>query len=133
MHRIFLTLAALVLLCLPAQADEAAIRKVITAQIEAFEADNLRRAFKFASPTIRQTFRTPRRFGEMVRQGFPMVWRPAQVNFLSLRHEGEVMWQDVMIRDQQGALHILEYQMIEMKKGWRINAVRQRKLEGGEA
>ena len=131
MHRIFHALAAVVLLCAPVRADEAAIRSVIAGQIEAFEADNFRKAFSYASPTIRQTFRTPRNFGAMVRQGYPMVWRPSLVKFLSLRREGGATWQDVMIRDQEGALHILEYQMIEHEKGWKINAVRQRRLEGG--
>ena len=55
------------------------IEGVIGNQIEAFKADNFVEAFEFASPNIRGMFRTPENFGRMVTQGYPMVWRPAEV------------------------------------------------------
>jgi hypothetical protein len=68
-------------------------------------------------------FRTPENFGLMVRQGFPMVWRPADVEFLGLRDEAGQLWQRVQVRDAQGGLHQLDYNMIETESGWQINGV----------
>jgi hypothetical protein len=59
----------------------------------------------------------------MVQQGYPMVWDNADVRFLDLRDVAGFVWQKVMIRDAQGALHLLDYQMIETADGWQINGV----------
>ena len=59
----------------------------------------------------------------MVRNGYPMVWRPGEVRFLALRDIDGALWQKVMIRDQAGELHMLDYQMIEGPEGWQINGV----------
>ncbi len=100
-----------------------AIEGVIRGQIEAFRSDDFAAAFEYASPVIRQIFGDSDRFGVMVREGFPMVWRPGIVTFLELREEGGGQVQRVMIRDQAGALHILQYQMIQAGDGWQINGV----------
>jgi hypothetical protein len=117
---------------LPLKANEA-IEGVIAAQIEAFLADDFDTAFSYASPMIQGMFQTPENFGVMVREGFPMVWRPSDVEFLSLETRQGALWQDVLVRDAGGALHILEYQMVEGDEGWRINAVRVRKPGDGMA
>ena len=131
MRQFFLVLCAALFFSAPARADEAAIRSVISSQIEAFQADDFARAFTFASPTIKQIFKDPDRFGVMVRQGYPMVWRPAEMNFLSLDMIDGLRWQYVMIRDQSGGLHILEYQMVPLENEWKINAVRMRRAQEG--
>jgi hypothetical protein len=59
----------------------------------------------------------------MVTQGYPMVWRPGDVRYLELREEGGSHWQKVMITDQAGRVHILQYRMIDTPEGWRINGV----------
>lgn len=100
-----------------------AIEGTITSQIEAFRVDDFAQAFTFASPNIRQMFGNPDNFGMMVRQGYPMVWRPGQLNFLELREEQGLLWQKVMVRDQDGVFFVLDYQMIETPDGWRINGV----------
>jgi hypothetical protein len=117
---------------LPLKANEA-IESVIAAQIEAFLADDFDTAFSYASPMIQGMFQTPENFGVMVREGYPMVWRPSDVEFLSLETRQGALWQDVLVRDAGGALHILEYQMVEGDEGWRINAVRVRKPGDGMA
>lgn len=133
MRRLTGLILILFCLCGPARADEGAIRSVISSQIEAFQKDDFETAFTYASPTIKSIFGTPERFGSMVRQGYPMVWRPAEVNFLSTDTIAGQLWQNVLIRDAGGALHILEYQMIEGTEGWKINAVRVRKAPAGTA
>lgn len=114
----------------PALADPGAIRTVIRDQIAAFERDDFAQAFTYASPTIRGIFRTPERFGEMVQRGYPMVWRPEELQFLEIEERGGQVFQPVMIRDGQGALHILDYEMIEGEAGWKIDSVRLRDPAG---
>ena len=60
----------------------------------------------------------------MVRNGYPMVWRPADVEYLGLRQEGGRTLQDVRIVDGNGRAFILEYTMAETGDGWRIAGVR---------
>lgn len=114
-----------------ARADEAAARAVIEAQIEAFLAGDALRAFGYASPVIQQKFGTPETFGRMVREGYPMVWRPSDVTFLRGRTVGGRFWQDVMVRDEAGAAYIVEYEMIEGPDGWKINGVRVQPAPAG--
>ncbi|QUJ76655.1 DUF4864 domain-containing protein [Sulfitobacter albidus] len=106
-----------------AQAQEAEIQGTISQQFEAFKADDFASAFEFASPTLQTFFQTPENFGRMVTQGYPMVWRPAQVMFLELREEGGTYWQKVQITDKKGRFHVLEYRMQQLESGWRINGV----------
>jgi hypothetical protein len=99
------------------------IEGVIGNQIDAFKADNFEQAFEFASPNIRNIFRTPENFGRMVTQGYPMVWRPAEVTYLELRQENGSYWQKVQIVDAKGRVHVLDYRMLDTDSGWKINGV----------
>lgn len=102
---------------------EPGIENTIQSQIDAFLVDDFATAFTFASPGIKTLFGSPDRFGQMVRNGFPMVWRPGEVRFLELRDIDGALWQKVMISDQSGEIHMLDYQMIRGAEGWRINGV----------
>ncbi|MEO0359278.1 MAG: DUF4864 domain-containing protein, partial [Pseudomonadota bacterium] len=66
---------------------------------------------------------SPYNFGVMVQRGYPMVWRPEDVRFLELRNVGNMQWQRVQIEDAAGAIHLLDYQMINIDGEWRINGV----------
>ncbi|MCM2561725.1 DUF4864 domain-containing protein [Lutimaribacter sp. EGI FJ00015] len=133
MRRFFLIFALLLGLALPGHAQQQAITDVIDEQLQAFKADDFDRAFTFASPTIKDIFRTPENFGAMVRRGYPMVWRPAEVRYLQLRDEAGSLWQRVQITDAQGRVHLLDYQMIETENGWQINGVQLLKAPGTAA
>jgi hypothetical protein len=125
---------SLVLLALPAGAeDRDRITGVIGDQIEAFRDDDVTRAFGFASPRIRSLFGTPERFGQMVERGYPMVLRPNQVRYLELREVAGNLWQRVLITDQDGRLHLLDYQVVEGGSDWKINAVQILKVPQGNA
>ena len=113
-------------LALPALAQgdaSSGIEATINRQIEAFQVDDFATAFTFASPSIQGMFGTSERFGAMVRQGYPMVWRPSDVQYLSLENRGGLLFQKVLVRDAAGASHLLEYQMIRVEEAWRINGV----------
>jgi hypothetical protein len=122
--RPFLTVLALVLMLAPAgvRADDR-ISEVIRDQIAAFQVDDFATAFTYASPTIRQLFGTSERFGQMVQQGYPMVYRPADVTMLDQRQIGPSVIQRVRIRDAFGRVHLLDYQMVAAENGWQINGV----------
>ena len=125
--RIILALVFSVSLMLPVVAQDApraTVQGTVQGQIEAFLRDDFEAAFDFASPGIRRFFGDPGNFGAMVRQGFPMVWRPADVRFLKSRDLGAITLQNVMIRDAEGVFHVLEYQMELADNGWQINGVR---------
>lgn len=107
----------------PALAQEAPIQSTITSQIEAFQADDFAAAFSFASPTIQGLFGTPENFGAMVQSGYPMVYRPADVQMLDLCEIAGRLYQRVLLRDGQGRGYMLDYQMVETEEGWRINGV----------
>ena len=127
MRRIAFGLLIAVCLSLPAAAPVAAqdnpMEKTILDQIEAFKADDFATAFTFASPSIKSIFMSPENFGRMVTQGYPMVHRPGSVRMLESREVGGRLWQKVMITDQTGRTHILDYQMVEGPEGWLINGV----------
>ena len=115
-----------VALGLPARADEAPnpdIQATISHQFEAFEAGDVTRAFSYASPTIKGIFGSAENFGAMVRQGYPMVWKPGSVKMLDLRDVSGSLWQRVLVTDEAGASHLLDYKMIKTEAGWEIDAV----------
>ena len=113
----------LALAALPAQAQDNPLQSTILNQIEAFKADDFNRAFSYASPVIKGIFGTPENFGMMVRNGYPMVHRPAEVQMLEQRQVAGATVQRVLITDGQGRGHVLDYQMVETPDGWQINGV----------
>lgn len=113
----------------PARAQDAAsdIRSVISGQIEAFRADDFETAFSFASPSIKQLFGSFERFGEMVQSGYPMVWRPGDVQFSELTDRGGRKVQSVFVTDQDGVPYVLDYEMVSGDGRWQINGVTVRR------
>ena len=102
--------------------DARQVRAVIQGQLEAFAADDAKRAFSYASPAIREMFGTPERFIDMVRASYPMVYRPASVTFFEPEMvEGE-LFQKVRMTDSSGAVWLAIYRMQRQSdKSWRIN------------
>lgn len=124
MRAILLSFVLSMAVILPAKAQQSDIQGVISSQIDAFLEDDFVTAFTFAHPNIKNIFRTPENFGRMVRNGYPMVWRPAEVDYLDLRQENGRTYQDVRVVDGNGRVFVLEYTMAETADGWRIAGVR---------
>ncbi|MEM6441061.1 MAG: DUF4864 domain-containing protein [Pseudomonadota bacterium] len=110
-----------------------AIEQVIASQIDAFLRDDFEGAFAFASPGIRRFFGSSDRFGAMVRQGYPMVWRPRGWRFAELSPERGRLRQTVVLEDASGVSHVADYFMIETDDGWRIDGVTLRPKVGAGA
>ena len=129
MRKLMLTSICVAVLAFPAvgrsqeTSGQGAITGVIASQIDAFLRQDVDAAFEFASPNIRGLLGSSERFGAMVQSGYPMVWQPQEVRYLALRNVAVRLWQRVMITDAEGRVHLLDYQMVETGKGWKINAV----------
>lgn len=125
MVRFAMTAAALCCLwAAPSRADEAGdIRKVIAGQIAAFGSGDLQTAYSFASPDIQRIFPSPGIFGDMVRLGYPMIWRPGGVVYFGLRDEDGRKVQRMGFRDSAGDMHLFDYEMMPGPSGWRIDGV----------
>lgn len=121
------------LLAVGAQAQQAEIEGIISDQIEAFKADDFEQAFTFATPSLQRLFKTPLNFERMVIKGYPMVWRPAEVQYLEMRSFDGAFWQKVQIMDAKGFTHLLLYRMEETQAGWRIGGVQLLAAPGGTA
>lgn len=124
------TLFAILFLSLPLRAQEQDIQTVITDQISAFRSDDFETAFTYAAPNIHRMFKTPDRFGQMVRDGYPMVHRPQTFIFEDLRDVDGSNIQNVLIEGQDGFYYRAEYDMLLTDQGWKIRGVRVFKAEG---
>jgi len=111
--------------------DAAAIRKVITQQLDAFARDDGPRAFSLATAGIQAQFGTPEAFMEMVRSQYQVVYRPKSVQFLPPEIvEGEVV-QPVRMTDAAGGAWLAIYPMRrEAGRGWRTNGCFLHRLQG---
>ena len=104
-------------------AQQSEIQDTISNQIEAFKVDDFVEAFRYATPQLQQLFQSPQNFQRMVTQGYPMVWRPAELRYLDLSERDGALWQKVEIVDAEGRLHLLAYRMEQTPEGWRIGGV----------
>ncbi|MEP6740209.1 MAG: DUF4864 domain-containing protein [Caldimonas sp.] len=103
-------------------ADTKAIRTVVEAQLDAFASDDAKRAFSYAAPSIREMFGTPDRFLEMVRVGYPVIYRPASVTFLNPEWVQGQLVQGVHLTDSSGGLWLALYRLERQPdKSWRIS------------
>jgi len=124
-----LTIAALAFLLIgrPAAAqvndtDQAAIRQVIEQQLQAFQHDDGAGAFAFASPFIQKKFVNADIFMEMVKTGYPAVYRPKSVEFRELKTDNGVLVQQVFLIGPDGRPVLALYEMQQQPDGtWKIN------------
>ena len=103
-------------------ADGAAIRRAITDQMAAFGRNDGAAAFGYASPTIREMFRTPEIFMAMVKSGYQPVYRPRHVEFGIIDTEDGQPTQHVLVTGPDGTVVEALYFMEHEKDGrWLIN------------
>ena len=105
-------------------ADEKAdIQSTISDQLRAFASDNFIEAFTHASPGIKDIFGTVENFSNMVKKGYPMVWRYNNFEFLNLEETPQGYSQIVRITDQNDKLFLLQYFMKNVAGIWKISGV----------
>jgi Domain of unknown function (DUF4864) len=115
MRAAVLLLGILLAFAAPARADDvAAAQGIIRAQAQAFGRDDAAAAYSHAAPEIRQLFPQPDIFMQMVRQGYPPVYRHKSFEFGEARAANGRIAQRVHIVDDNGeaweALYTLEQQ-----------------------
>lgn len=132
MHALLLRFMCLVLasgLALPSLAldqnitrsDEKNIRAVVQSQLDAFVADDSKKAFSYATPGIQKVMGNADRFMAVVQSSYPMVYRPASVAFLKPELVAGEMVQRVQIADASGTPWLAIYRMeLQKNKTWRI-------------
>jgi hypothetical protein len=102
--------------------DAADIRAVVQAQLDALAVDDADRAFSFAAPSIRKMMGNAQNFLAMVRNGYPVVHRPASVAFLKAGLQGSEVTQSVQMTDAKGVAWLAVYSLQRQPdKSWRIS------------
>lgn len=115
-----------------ARADTAAeIQTVISDQLNAFKADDSSRAYGHAADVIKEMFPSQDIFMEMVRAGYPPVYRAKDWTFAEPAPLDNGYSQIVRLTDEQGrqwnALYTLER---DSTGAWKITGCRILKSEG---
>ena len=118
---------ALIMFLLPAiaapftPADEKAVRTVIESQLSAFAKDDASKAFAYAAPNVREATGNAASFLEMVKRGYPVVYRHTAVAFLKAEGKDDEVVQRVQLTDADGGSWLAIY-TLERQKGklWRI-------------
>lgn len=102
-------------------ADAKAVRALIEAQLAAFANDDASKAFSLAAPAIQTMFVNADRFLAMVRQSYPVVYRPASVSFLQPERIDGKLIQRVQMADADGAPWMVVYELErQADRSWRI-------------
>jgi hypothetical protein len=102
--------------------DREAIRGVIEAQLNAFQHDDGARAFGYATPAIQRKFGDAATFMQMVKSGYPAVYRPRSVAFDRLVDTEFGPDQILQVIGPDGAAYTAHYMMQKQPDGsWMIN------------
>ena len=102
-------------------ADAKAVRTLIESQLAAFASDDANKAFSLAAPAIQTMFVNADRFLAMVRQSYPVVYRPASVAFLQPEWIDGKLIQRVQMADATGAPWMVVYELEQQSdRTWRI-------------
>lgn len=104
--------------------DVSAIRAVIESQIDAFKRDDAETAFALVSPEVQEMFRAPDIFLEMLKIGYPSLFKPGSYFFgAPLLEDGSAV-QPMRIIGSSGtsiqAIYLLERQP---DTSWKIGGV----------
>ena len=106
------------------------VRNTISSQIEAFKENNIKEAYKFAAPNIQAQFPNPDVFGLMVRNGYPVIWRPKNFKFTKFQDLGNKSIQRVLFQSYNGSLETYDYILEKHDDLWKIAGVLTINLEG---
>jgi uncharacterized protein DUF4864 len=128
MNRRSVTLATFAAMAMPLlaandvpPADAKAVRALIEAQLAAFASDDANKAYALAAPAIQTMFVNADRFLAMVRESYPVVYRPASVAFLQPEWIDGKLVQRVQMADAAGVPWMVVYELERQPdRSWRI-------------
>jgi Domain of unknown function (DUF4864) len=102
--------------------DKGVIRQVVEKQLEAFQKEDAETAFNLASPAIQKQFGTPANFMQMVKTGYPSVYRPRSIMFRGFTTIDRYPAQVLIVMDEGGNLSQAIYVMQQQQDfSWRIH------------
>jgi hypothetical protein len=117
----------------PAASSQAAIRSVITQQLDAFKAEDGVAAEAFASPGIRDRFPDPASFMGMVKQSYGALIRPKSTQFGELSQTALGLVQKLTVVDSTGVVWTAAYTMTLVDGQWRISGCYMLKSQAVDA
>ena len=106
------------------------VRSTISSQIEAFKENNIEKAYTFAAPNIQAQFSNPEVFGLMVKNGYPIIWRPKSFKFTKFQGLGNKSIQRVLFQSYDGRLETYDYILEKYDDLWKIAGVLTINLAG---
>ena len=99
------------------------VRYTISSQIEAFKDNDVKKAYTFAAPNIQALFPSPDIFGLMVRNGYPIIWKPKSYKFTTFKDLGNSCIQRVLFQSYNGSLESYDYILEKNGNLWKIAGV----------
>ena len=99
------------------------VHHTISSQIDAFKKNDVEEAYTFAAPNIQAQFPNPETFGLMVRNGYPIIWKPKSFKFVKFKNLGDKCIQRVLFQSYNGSLETYDYILEKNNKQWKIAGV----------
>ena len=99
------------------------VHHTISSQIDAFKKNDVEEAYTFAAPNIQAQFPSPETFGLMVRNGYPIIWKPKSFKFVKFKNLGDKCIQRVLFQSYNGSLETYDYILEKNNKEWKIAGV----------
>jgi len=124
------SLSSLVVLAQEKTDDEIAIQSVIRDQLSAFQIGDHERAFSHAAPTIKQIFKSTDNFIGMVKNGYAPLYAPETFTFSRSLTQGDTMYQEVLVTDQNGKQWQAVYTLKQIDGVWKITGVKMDPYQG---
>ena len=106
------------------------VRDTISLQIDAFKQNDIKKAYTFASANIQAQFPNPEVFGLMVRNGYPVIWKPKSFKFTRFKDLGNRCIQRVLFQSYNGSLETYDYILEKNDNLWKIAGVLSINLAG---
>ena len=99
------------------------VHHTISSQIDAFKKNDVEKAYTFAAPNIQAQFPNPETFGLMVRNGYPIIWKPKSFKFVKFKNLGDKCIQRVLFQSYNGSLETYDYILEKNNNLWKIAGV----------
>ena len=99
------------------------VQDTISSQIDAFKQNDIKKAYTYAAPNIQAQFPSPEVFGLMVRNGYPVIWRPKSFKFTKFKDLGNRCIQRVLFQSYNGSLESYDYILEKTDNLWKIAGV----------
>lgn len=113
--------------------SKAEVRKdvlaVIEGQLAAFRAEDVPKAYGFASRALRRQAALPV-FSQMVQFGYPEIWANTRAEFGLVRDDGVRATTTARIYAKDGKSATYDYVLVSEEKGWRIAGVLRHEPRG---